>query len=441
MKLRFSRIRSSGLSLVELMIALALGALLMLGIVEIFTGTKATYNLQEGLSRVQENGRIAMAIVAKDARMGGLLGCATSTNTTSRILRVNPVQVPSTFVSHINPAAADQLLAFPQVGLEGYEFVGTDLGSTLFTLPTAPVNADATEFAPELPDSDMFTGAIVPARGSDILVVRYSLEPAVSVVSSTNNAQTITADDTLLPAGVEIDEALPQQGIFAVSDCIRGNVFQGTRAAGSFVIVRDADGASAPGNVSVGGVPVLYGKNAIITERVTVVYFVGANGRGGYSLYRGRYTFPAGVPVVVKDELVEGVENMQLMFGIPAMTVVERGSGITQEILTAPVRSFATAEQIADPNFAGFGDTAATTSAFPAHVARAFLLRRLNTRSVRISMLLSSGDNARTDIDTRTYGLFGASAATAVDIDPPDNRAYRDVFETTIQGRNLSTSN
>ena len=61
----------AGLSLIELMVALAIASFLMLGTVKLFSGLKSTSALQEGLSRVQEDGRIAVNIVARELRNAG----------------------------------------------------------------------------------------------------------------------------------------------------------------------------------------------------------------------------------------------------------------------------------------------------------------------------------------------------------------------------------
>ncbi len=60
-----------GFTLVELLVAMALGILITLIVIQLFAGTKQTYRLQEGLTRVQENGRIAMHIIADEVRKTG----------------------------------------------------------------------------------------------------------------------------------------------------------------------------------------------------------------------------------------------------------------------------------------------------------------------------------------------------------------------------------
>ena len=52
--------RASGVSLIELMVALVIAGLITLGIIQIFVGSKVAYQVQEGLSRIQENGRFSL---------------------------------------------------------------------------------------------------------------------------------------------------------------------------------------------------------------------------------------------------------------------------------------------------------------------------------------------------------------------------------------------
>lgn len=65
----------TGLTLIEIMIALLIGVFLIGGILQIFLSTKQTYRTQENLSRLQENGRFAMDFISKDIRMTGYWGC------------------------------------------------------------------------------------------------------------------------------------------------------------------------------------------------------------------------------------------------------------------------------------------------------------------------------------------------------------------------------
>lgn len=58
--------RQAGLSLVELMIAITLATLLMLGVTQAFLSSKITYSRNQELSEIQESGRFALDILVSD---------------------------------------------------------------------------------------------------------------------------------------------------------------------------------------------------------------------------------------------------------------------------------------------------------------------------------------------------------------------------------------
>lgn len=69
------RSRQGGLTLVELMIGIALGLVVILAVVYVFAGSRASHRHQESFSAVQESGRIALEVLARDIRMAGNPGC------------------------------------------------------------------------------------------------------------------------------------------------------------------------------------------------------------------------------------------------------------------------------------------------------------------------------------------------------------------------------
>jgi type IV pilus assembly protein PilW len=64
-----------GMTLIEIMIALLIGAFLLGGVLQIFIGSKQTNRMQENLSRLQENGRFALDFLTNDIRMAGYAEC------------------------------------------------------------------------------------------------------------------------------------------------------------------------------------------------------------------------------------------------------------------------------------------------------------------------------------------------------------------------------
>lgn len=57
------------------MVALVIGLILTAGATQIFLGSKETYRTSEALSRVQENGRMALQLLARSIRQADYFGC------------------------------------------------------------------------------------------------------------------------------------------------------------------------------------------------------------------------------------------------------------------------------------------------------------------------------------------------------------------------------
>lgn len=64
--------KQQGFSIVELMIALALGSLITLAAVQLFSTNQRTFQLQQGLTDIQEQGRFALDYISRDLRLMGL---------------------------------------------------------------------------------------------------------------------------------------------------------------------------------------------------------------------------------------------------------------------------------------------------------------------------------------------------------------------------------
>ncbi len=63
-----------GFSLVELLVAMVIGVILMLGVVNIFSSVRASTQLEQNLSRMQENGRFLMNFMLKELHDAGYRG-------------------------------------------------------------------------------------------------------------------------------------------------------------------------------------------------------------------------------------------------------------------------------------------------------------------------------------------------------------------------------
>ena len=57
------------------MIALAIGLLVTVAMLKVYVDASRMYRFNEGLARVQENGRFALEFIRRDARVAGFWGC------------------------------------------------------------------------------------------------------------------------------------------------------------------------------------------------------------------------------------------------------------------------------------------------------------------------------------------------------------------------------
>lgn len=61
----------AGYTIIEILVALVLSLILLLGVIEIFMASRTSYTLQSGVARLQENGRYALDIMSRNIGMAG----------------------------------------------------------------------------------------------------------------------------------------------------------------------------------------------------------------------------------------------------------------------------------------------------------------------------------------------------------------------------------
>jgi len=104
--------RQSGVSLVELMIAMMLGVFLMFALVEILINGKQSFGAASQMSRLQENGRISTNLIVSDLKRAGYLGgnldtwVATPMLTIFSVLPARSPRQPSAALPVIPPGVA-----------------------------------------------------------------------------------------------------------------------------------------------------------------------------------------------------------------------------------------------------------------------------------------------------------------------------------------------
>ena len=289
-----------GLTLVELMIAMLLGLIILGAVVSVFLANRVSYNAGENLGRVQENARLAFDLMARDIREAGGSGCGENL----------------TEVNVLNGANATWWMTY--AGGSAYGVVAFD-------------NAVAYPFR------GFGVGERDRAAGTDAIHMSYAAGQGSVVTGHDFAGQMLTLDANV--DGLRLGE------LAAVCDFARYSIF---RIAGVFgagdTDLSHTDIPPVGGPVSpTGEVPPenasadigTYAVNAALYRYNSVGWYVGCNGRvpcgqpGGRSLFR--VALQNSAPVA--DELIEGVDDMQLEFMV---------QGANQYVAPAAVVNWAT---------------------------------------------------------------------------------------------------
>lgn len=420
----FPLARSAGLSLIELMIAMVIGLILLLGLVQVMTASSAAYKLSAGVARTQENARFAMDFLQRDLRMAGHMGCVSdqahmapmmpaSSDATRDGLNLWFLTQAQRTARNFAALSGDNAPLRFDLGIQGFEAAGTSPGEQVVLTTGAPVVGDANDWEPGLPAP---IAALRPVEGSDILVIRYLSTTGVPVSIAAANASSYTM--TPEAYGVEVSVNNPT-GLFGVADCKQASVFAATAVdAGSGAVTASVGGLNSSGLLGdewslEGGVnqPMLYPAEVVVYY-VGVGAGTGADGNSPPSLFRARLVAPAAGGLAFRqEELVEGVESLQLLYGMDEALPANLPRGnITR------TRSAEAVANVTNPNNAQ-GD----------------LWRRVGT--VQVGLLMRSADRAVADQAETAPMVLGLEMRRGADDDAQDSY-YRSVYESTIALRN-----
>lgn len=352
------KIPAKGFTIVELMVAATLGLLILAGAISMFVSNKRIYTEQEEMSRLQENARFAMNMLIYDLRMAGYSGCNGS-------------------VDQVNN------------NITG----GTDATDLFFYEPL-----EGSEAAANWEPGNSTDGVSTMQTGSDGITVRYLAPTDINLMNpamTTGTNQIHTSSESGLEKGdaIAISDCASADLVIitadpATSGCSSGQVSTGptdtcktnvTHAGGT-----PSSGAE-PGN-AVAALSKTYDLEAELQRYITHRYYVADDPNGNPVLMR-----QSGFNQV--NVMVEGVENMQIMYG-------EDTTG-----------SDSVADTYVDANTVANWD---------------------NVVSVRVSMLIRSVEEYGGDTDGATYQLLGNS------VGPFNDRRRRRVFTTTVDVRNRS---
>lgn len=367
-----------GFSLVELLISMAVGLILLTGMIAVFSGNKRSAELNSAMSNIQENARFALTTLSKDVRMAGYQGCLDSRRGRMTVKAAN-APVPQ--------------VGFLDNGDPRYNFNAS--------LITGAVVVDADNWVPAIP------GGFIPPQdnpsipGTDVLTVQYGERvrstlpgPVVTATLPSLDGPIVTTEDLGIRAG---DLAL-------IASCDNVDLIEVTAAAD------DGNGQSlshtAPRNID-GNLSARYGlPNDIAHTRVmrfrSHVYYIGDTGlvnETGDSI-RALYqqSYPYNDVNNPPAELAQGVENMRVSYGLRQNNTL---------------RYVSANDAVFNPE---------------------------DIESVQIGLIMTSYERIAEQDDTNVYVIAGQpippNAAADSGLSHAQDRRYRLVFNTTVKVRN-----
>lgn len=289
--------RQAGLSLVELMVSLAIGATLLAGLSEVLLAIRVSDRTQEANSRMQESGQFAVTFLGEDVRMAGYLGC-TSTIQSSQI-NTMMTGLPASFQ--------------PTTGIQGWEANNTDPGDISNHTDDVAVTSTATGWGTSGGNVLQNINAV---PGTDIIRVWGGGDglssPSVSL-EGTINSMTKPAFNQLVTSVFSVSAG----DILLLSDCTQADIVHACAVTpqGSPVTSMqiDLDNTCAPANTA-GNLKTSVG--ATVNVLNGNLYYIGKRGdvaTNPPSLFRRALGSNGQLGTAV--ELVEGVADMQILYG------------------------------------------------------------------------------------------------------------------------------
>ncbi len=367
--------KSQGFTMVELMVAMLLSLFLLGGILSVYLTGKQTYRSTQGLSQIQSNLRFTMDMFSRDIRMAGYMPCRYQPNLSTVINGNNWWQ---------------NIFDQPLQGYEG-------------GVSTFPTDVTATEVL--APGSDAI--AVFKTDGFQATVTSFAQSATSGTISVANP----------IPAGT-----LSQGETAIICDSHQAALFQiSDRGANS--VQYDASGNTAPGNCLAGLGSNGAGEvtcsdqtnylaydfpanNSLLVRYSPVIYYVAESDENPGVLALKRLFFQARdvggteTAVMWQEELLQGVESMQIRYGVD--------TGVNQV-----ANRFLDANQI-DSGY-DWNDVV----------------------TIKLGLLLVSGEEVTTQLDTKTYNLAGELiAASGTGLTHPQDRKMRQVANYTISLRN-----
>lgn len=282
---------SRGTSLVETLIASALGIFMLAGMLQVMNGTRQTNRLESALTDLQETGRFAIDALSETVSYRGFQGC------------MIPVTLDVTEEDDVNWDNATytqpRALNFPSTNLAQTSLRGYEVDATGQWIPDPSAISTNTDIV-----ALKTNNAIRPIPGSDVISIQFA-DPSGAPLSSNmnSNLSDVVIDDTSLN--------LQQDDLVFVGDCALGDLFRVSNMPGTTAPIALEHSISSN---SVNSLRRAYTTDAQLRRFHVDTFFVGDTGRRNmtnkpiYALFQ--YDAYGNT-----NELIEGVESLQVLYG------------------------------------------------------------------------------------------------------------------------------
>jgi type IV pilus assembly protein PilW len=263
------RPRQTGLTLIELMVAMLLGLVVVGAVVSVLLTSRQSYTTTGGLSQLQDNARIAFELMARDIRQARSSPCGNTT--------VNDMLAGNGWYRWVNGAG----------------LFGVDDATNLSPLPASPA----------------------PSSGFPALVTRGAGTVSASLIQPTPANNKVPMQTAPSDVGISANDL-----VFAC-DGTQACIFQ----AAAFNAGLPLASSGTPGNSAAQLSCTSFSSSAYVAPYQAYAWYVGPAGQGApqgtQSLYRAHYTGNQ----LVSDEIVRGVTNLQISYLTTGPNLVNAG--------------------------------------------------------------------------------------------------------------------
>jgi type IV pilus assembly protein PilW len=385
--------REYGFTLVELMVAMAIGIFLILGLTTLATNISRNNNEMSKMNRQIENGSYAFQILENDIAHAGYWG-----GFVPRFDDLSFTEVPTDVPAAIpDPCPSPTAVPAPWTAL----WAAAGNTTNLIGIPVQGYEIPAVVPNPTTP----VCAAIVatPRASTDVLVVRHAERCAVGTVVGTTGCPVLT------PTPNEVYMQVQRCGISAPNPAYALEKYVAANAATLFPLQnRSCTTASE--------------LRKFVSNLYYVRAFAEAPGDNTPTLMRSQIV--GGVQATA-EALVEGVDGFRVEYGVDNLS--ETGANV--DYTAAVIFSDPTTRKIATNRGDGVpdGNYVRCTVALPCTAAQL-----TNTVAVRVHLLVRNETRTPGYQDTKTYQL-GATT-----LGPFNDEFKRHVFTQTIRLHNVS---